>query len=267
MNWTSRVILALGLILALGVSGIASASSHTGTVTVIHGVPGLTVDVYVNDELTLEGFEPGAVTDPLELEAGTYNIDIRAAGESPDSDPAISGSADVTAGTNASIIAHLTEDGTPSLAVFANDTSNIPAGNTRLTVRHAAAAPAVDVWVDGEVTVDNFTNGAEATLEVPASTYSVAVSATGDETPVIGPAELDLAEGTHYLVYAIGSLDEGTLDLVVQTISGLHTAPNGVPAGTGSTAADSSLATILVITSLGALAVVGSTIALRYRRV
>lgn len=267
MKWTRRAILAFGLILALGVASITSASSHTGTVTVVHGVPGLTVDVYVNGELTLESFEPGSVTDPLELEPGTYDIEIRAAGEPADSDPAISGSADVTAGANASIVAHLTADGTPSLAVFANDISNIPAGDARVTVRHAAAAPAVDVWIDGEVTVENASNGEEATLEVPASTYSVAISATGDDAPVLGPVDLDLAEGTHYLVYAIGSLDDGTLDLVVQTISGLHTAPDGVPAGAGSTATGSSLTLLAAAVSLGALITGASMVALRYRRV
>lgn len=265
MNWASRIIIAFGLIITLGVAGVASASSHTGTVTVVHGVPGLTVDVYINGELTLQGFEPGSVTDPLELEEGTYKIDIRAAGESADSEPAISGSADVTAGTNASIVAHLTEDGTPSLSVFANDTSTIDAGNTRVTVRHAASAPRVDIWVDGEIAAEGLANGQEATLEVPASTYTVAVSAAGDDAPVLGPVDLDLAEGTHYIVYAIGSLDEGSLDLVIQTISGLHGAPDSVPAGTGSTATESSMVSLLLIAGLGAVLAGGSAIVLRYR--
>jgi hypothetical protein len=251
MSRAIRLITALGLILSLSVAGVASASSHTGSVTVIHGVPGLTVDVYVNGDLTLEGFEPGSITDPLELEEGTYDIEIRAAGEPADSDPAISGSADVQAGVNASVIAHLTEDGTPSLAVFGNDVTTIGAGETRLTVRHAAAAPAVDVWVDGAVTVESLANGEEASLDVPASSYNVAVSAAGSEDPVLGPADFDLAEGTSYIVYAIGSLDDGSLDLLVQTISGLHDAPTNVPAGTGSTANASEGSSMLLIMAAG----------------
>ncbi len=263
MSRMIRLITALGLILTLGVAGVASASSHTGTVTVVHGVPGLTVDVYVNGDLTLESFEPGAVTDPLELDEGTYDIEIRAAGEPADSEPAIAGSADVLAGINASIVAHLTEDGTPSLAVFMNDVTTIEAGETRLTVRHAAAAPAVDVWVDGAVTIDNFVNGEEATLDVPATSYNVAVSAAGDDAPVLGPADFDLAEGTSYIVYAIGSLEDGSLDLLVQTIPGLHDAPTSVPAGTGSTAEQGISLTLLLAAGLGVFVLSGSAIALR----
>jgi hypothetical protein len=263
MSRAIRLITALGLILTLSVAGVASASSHTGTVTVVHGVPGLTVDVYVNGDLTLEGFQPGAITDPLELEAGTYDIEIRAAGEPADSEPAIAGSAEVLAGINASIVAHLAEDGTPSLAVFLNDVTTIQAGETRLTVRHAAAAPAVDVWVDGEVAISDFVTGDEATLDVPAASYNVAVSAAGDDQPVLGPADFDLGEGTSYIVYAIGSLDDGSLDLLVQTISGLHDAPDSVPAGTGSTANDGAPIMLILAAGLGMVVLTGSAFALR----
>jgi hypothetical protein len=266
MSRAIRLITALGLILTLSVAGVASASSHTGTVTVVHGVPGLTVDVYVNGDLTLEGFAPGAITDPLELDEGTYDIEIRAAGEPADSAPAIAGSANVQAGINASIVAHLAEDGTPSLAVFGNDVTTIQPGETRLTVRHAAAAPAVDVWIDGEVAIDNFVTGDEATLDVPAASYNVAVSATGDDQPVLGPADFDLGEGTHYIVYAIGSLDDGSLDLLVQTITGLHDAPTSVPAGTGSTAATEGSSMLLIIAAAMGVVAVGGTAFVARRR-
>jgi hypothetical protein len=39
-------------------------------------------------------------------------------------------------------------------------------------------------------------------------------------------------------VYAIGSADDGNLDLLVQTITGLHSNPDGVPAGSGGMADD-----------------------------
>jgi hypothetical protein len=263
MSRAIRLITALGLILTLSVAGVASASSHTGTVTVVHGVPGLTVDVYVNGDLTLEGFEPGAITDPLELDEGSYDIEIRAAGEPADSAPAISGSANVQAGINASIVAHLAADGTPSLAVFGNDVTTIQPGETRLTVRHAAAAPAVDVWVDGAVAIDNFVTGDEATLDVPAASYNVAVSATGDDQPVLGPADFDLGEGTHYIVYAIGSLGDGSLDLLVQTITGLHDAPTSVPAGTGSTATEGTSIMMILAAGMGVIALAGSALVVR----
>ena len=50
---------------------------------------------------------------------------------------------------------------------------------------------------------------------------------------VIGPADLTLKEGTNTIVYAWGSGADKNLKLAVQTISGLHCNPGGVPAGTG----------------------------------
>ncbi len=112
-------------------------------VSVLHAVPGLTVDVYVNGEETIPDFEPGTLTDPLTLPAGDYDIDVYADGADPDTgDPAISAEGvPVPGGTNLTLVAHLTEAAKPTLSAFANDTSTIEAGQTRLTVRHTAARP------------------------------------------------------------------------------------------------------------------------------
>lgn len=230
------ILLAVAAVASLAIAGVAQAA----TVTVVHGVPDLTVDVYVNGELTLESFEYETVTDPLELPAGEYEIEIRAAGEPADSAPALSGSATVAEDTNASIVAHLGEDGSPLLSVFVNDTAAIEAGDARLTVRHTAAAPAVDVLANDSVVFANLANPDEQSADVPADTYSVAVAAAGTTEPVLGPLDLPLEAGTAYLAYAVGSLADGNLDVLVQTIGGLGGAPSGVPSGTAGLAATSS---------------------------
>jgi hypothetical protein len=235
-----RKLLAIGAIGAVGVltaalGGPAGAqSSGTGTVTVIHGVPDLPVDVYVNDEPTLTDFAPETVTDPLELPAGDYQIDIRAAGEPADAEPAISGSATLPAGANASIIAHLNEAGEPTLSVFVNDLSPTAAGQGRLVVRHTAAAPAVDVLAGGSPVFTGLTNPNEDSADLPAQTYSASVALAGTTDPVIGPADVPVADGQATIVYAIGSAEAGNLGVVVQTIGGLMSAPTGgVPSGSG----------------------------------
>jgi Domain of unknown function (DUF4397) len=228
-----RIMLAAAVLLVAALAAPAAAQ-EAGTVTVVHGVPGLTVDVYVNGDATLEGFEPGTVTDPLELPAGTYDIEIYPAGADASSeDPAISGSVDLPAGANASLVAHLGESGEPTLTPFVNDTSEVAAGEARLTVRHTAAAPAVDVLAGDAPVFEGLTNPNEASASVPAGTVSAAVALAGTTDPVLGPAELTLEEGTSTIVYAIGSAEEGSLDLLVQSISGLHSAPSGVDSGTG----------------------------------
>ena len=53
----------------------------------------------------------------------------------------------------------------------------------------------------------------------------------GTDTVAIGPADLDLAEGTNTVVYAWGSADDKNLQLKTQSLTGMHSAPGGVPAG------------------------------------
>ena len=238
----TKFVLVLAFLLALVAALPAAAQDDEGTVTVVHGVPDLTVDVWVNGDATLPGFEPGTITDPLTLPAGDYDIEIYPAGTDPeDADPAIAGSATLPAGANASIVAHLTETGEPTLSVFVNDVSEIAAGDTRLTVRHTAAAPAVDVRAGGEPVFSDLANPDEAGADLPAGTVSADVVPAGGDEAVLGPADLSLPEGTSTIVYAIGSLDDGNLDLLVQTISGLHSDPAAVHAGSGGAATASAL--------------------------
>lgn len=212
-------MIALAIAATLGFGTAAGAQDGTGTVTVIHGVPGVDVDVYVNGDLTLEGFTPETVTDPLELPAGDYTVDIRPAGADAASDPIITGSTTLPAGANATLIAHLTADGTPTLGVFVNDTTPTAAGEGRLVVRHTAAAPAVDVLAGGEAVISDLANPDEASLDLPAGTVPAAVAAAGTTDPVLGPVDVPVVAGQVTIVYAIGSLEEETLGAVVQTIS------------------------------------------------
>lgn len=245
----------------------AAAQSDDATVYVVHGIPGATVDVYVNGDLTVEGFEPGTITDALSLPAGTYDLDIRAAGEAADAEPIVSASADVPAGANISVVAHLNEAGdAPTITPFVNDVSNTEAGQARVTVRHTAAAPAVDVLANGEAAFSDLSNPNEVTADLPAGTISAAVALAGTTDPVLGPVDVNLEEGTNTIVYAIGSAEEGSLDLLVQVLTGLHSAPDRVESGTGG-AADTGMPgwALLTMVAAGGVAV-ASTVRLAVLR-
>ncbi|WP_430646189.1 DUF4397 domain-containing protein [Agromyces sp. GXS1127] len=221
-----------GALIALGGLAPANAAEDAAMLSVLHGVPGLTVDVYVNDELTLDDFEPGDLAGPLELPAGTYSVAITASDAADASEPAI-GPVDLPleAGGNYTAAAHLDAEGNPTATLFTNDVSEIAAGEGRLTVRHVAAAPAVDVLAGGEAVISGLENPDEQTLDLPAGTVEASVAAAGTTDPVLGPAPVDVAEGTLTIVYAWGSLDDDTLELAVQTVTGMHSSPDGVPAG------------------------------------
>jgi hypothetical protein len=239
----TTALLSVTALMALPVALATPASAsqaQQATVSVLHAVPGLTVDVYANGEELIPDFAPGTLTDPLTLPAGTYDLQVFADGDNPDNaDPAIEAQGvEVPAGANATVVAHLDADGNPVLTPFVNDVSATAAGEARLVVRHTAAAPPVDVRADGEVLFPDLANPDEASGDVPAGSYSADVTLAGEDAAVLGPTDVQLSEGTATIVYAWGSAEEGNLDLAVQTIDGLHSSPSGVPGGeTGAAAA------------------------------
>lgn len=260
--WLAPAILALFAVAAPA----ASAQDANATVVVIHGIPEVDVDVYVNDELTLEGFTFETVTDPLSLPAGDYDLAVRAAGADPAEDPLLSATATLTAGANVSVIAHLSEGGEPTLTPFVNDVSNTAAGQGRLIVRHTAAAPGVDVLAGGEPVFPGLTNPNEAKADLPAGTVSAAVALAGTTDPVIGPADVPVVEGQATIVYAVGSAEDQNLGVLVQTIGGLHSEPAAVNTGNSGLAADGPGANPLVPVGMAAALVTLGSLALVRRR-
>jgi hypothetical protein len=259
--WGRRTAM-IGVAAAAGLLPLAvvtpSHAAENATVSVLHGVPGLTVDVYANGEELIADFEPGTLTDPLKLPAGSYDLTVFPAGEGPDGDPAIEANdVEVPAGANATVVAHLDANGDPMLSLFANDTSAVPAGKAKLTVRHVAAAPAVDVRADEQPVFEGLENPDEVSAEVPAGSVSADVVLAGTSDVAIGPADLDLAEGTNIIVYAWGSAEDANLELATQTIDGLHSAPKGVPAGSAGLAGDADGMPMWLLLATGA-ALVGA---------
>jgi hypothetical protein len=237
-------------------------------VVVVHGIPDTPVDVYVNDELTLDDFTFGTVTETLSLPAGDYALAVRGADAGPTDDPILSADATLAAGDDVSIVAHLSEGGEPTLTPFANDTAPTAAGQGRLVVRHTAAAPAVDVLAGGSPVFTNLANPDEAKADLPASTVSAAVALAGTTDPVIGPADVPVVEGQATIVYAVGSAEAGNLSVLVQTISGLHSNPSAVDTGNSGLAADDSGTSVAPVAMVGgaALGAAALGVALARRR-
>ena len=242
MTNVRRLLVAFGatLLAAISMVGLppSAQAADDARVSILHAVPGATVDVYVNGKQLLKNFKPGTLTDPQMLPAGSYDLKVVKAGDGADGDAVVEADGvKVPAGANLTVVAHLDSDGKPALTPYANDVSGIPAGKARLIVRHDAAAPAVDVRADGTAVFTDLTNPDQKSGEVDPGTVEADVVLAGTDTVAIGPASLDLAEGVTTIVYAWGSADDKNLALAVQTIDGMDGAPGGVPGGTGGQAA------------------------------
>ncbi|MFI2711899.1 DUF4397 domain-containing protein [Micromonospora sp. NPDC018662] len=257
-----RRVAAGGAVAALTFAGVGAATmspayAASSKVSVVHGIPDTPVDVYVNGKKTLDNFKPGDVAGPLTLPEGEYDIALTKPGEAVDKAILKVDDAEVPGGANISLAAHLSADGKPQITPFVNDVSKVGAGKARLIVRHTAAAPAVDVRAGGKPVFEGLTNPKEAKADVAAGTVKADVVLAGTDTVAIGPADLNLKEGTATIVYAIGSADAKNLDLVAQTITGLHSAPGGVPSGTGGQAGTGVDTWWYVLAGAGVLLLVG----------
>lgn len=218
---------ALSLAASLAFAAPAQAGGwHHGDdnaeLSVLHAVPDLTVDVWVNGNRTLDDFEPGELAGPLELPAGDYDVAITAADATSADNPVIGPvSVDLDEGGNYTAVAHLSASGAPTASLFENNTKGLRNDRKgKLTVRHVAAAPAVDILANGTPVIEDLSNPNEAVLKLRAGTISAAVAAAGTTTPVIGPKDIAVAGGTNTIVYAWGSLAKGTLQVAVQVVDG-----------------------------------------------
>lgn len=224
-------------VLALGLT--AGATAQDATVRVIHGIPGqdigpgvdaaLPVDILVNDAICLlSGFTFGEVEGPFTLPEGTYDVKISLANTlDPCSNMAVvAAPVPLEAGENVSIIAHLTEDGMPTAAKFVNDVSPSADGTARVIAHHTAAAPAVDINVAfgfprQNATIPNASNGAQAAAELPAGNLNVGFSPAGMRD-VLFVRTARLRADLTYVAYAVGSLANGTFDLIFVPLGGLQ---------------------------------------------
>ncbi len=177
----------LFLIIALLATTIAA---QTADVTVVNGLPGLSgpVDLAVDGSPTLMGI-PYGTTQPTTLAAGTYSLDILDAGT-----VVVSTALTVAAGDNVSIVAHLLDDGTPTLSIFVNDLSTVMHfGDGRIVVRHVADIGAFQLRI--QASTFNFgphlganatlVNGQESSRDRIADSYDLTL--TRQSMPATGP--------------------------------------------------------------------------------
>ena len=173
----------------------------------------------MDGKLTLDDFKPGKLAGPLKLEGGSYEIAVTAS-NAKSADDAVIGPVEVKLkeGRNYTAVAHLDESGEPTATLFKNDTSPSPKGQGKLTVRHVAAAPAVDVLAGGKAVIEDLTNPDQEVLTLKAGKVSASVAAAGTTKPLIGPADIPVTAGKNTIVYAWGSLDDDTLGVAVQVV-------------------------------------------------
>jgi hypothetical protein len=197
----------------------SAAEAKPAQVSVLHAIPGLTVDVCAGGKVLIPGFTPGTLAGPLALPAATYDLGLQAAvpgiaaGANCAGPFALAASVAVAAGKNYTITANLNSTGKPALNVFTNNRAPITKFVTkstlntgRVTVRHIAAAPAVDVFINGNVAISGLTNPNQAQAKLKRGVYQAAagLAGAGSAGIALGPVPLPVKAGYNVIVYAWG---------------------------------------------------------------
>ena len=200
-------------------------------VFVVHGINGqdlglaqeLPVDISISGSCALTAVQFGNIQGPLTVDPGQYIIEVRLSDGNCTGTLAITATFDIAIGENTSVVAHLTEQGTPKLTKFVNDVRPTDNSNARVVVRHGAAAPPVDVNIESEssnrVVLRNLVNSEQGAVELPAGTLNATIFLSGSSQPLLGPAELGVEPLIATLVYAVGSQKNGTFQIFTQKIN------------------------------------------------
>jgi len=247
-----KIVAALVATFVIALGALPLAAQESARIHLIHGIPATDVDVEAGGANVFEDFKFGETQDLAALAGATLEgLKVKLAGT--DTVAIDAGDVALPASGNWTVIAHLDASGTPTLAVFENDTSSIAAGEGRLVVRHTAAAPAVDVWANGSVAFSNLENPNEVSADLPVGTITAEVVPTGTDGPVvIGPADLGIADGASLIVYAVGSLEGESLTVLTESISGLGTAPTAVNTGNSPVGLDLRIVSVVALGGIAA---------------
>lgn len=211
-------ILSLLFVALLGFVLLASpaafADGHATLIRVAHLSPDApAVDVWVDEGVVLSDVPYKTVSRYLELPSGNHRIRVTPAGETS---PVVidatvqfmSDSAYTVAATG-----FLEDDDLQPLVLVDDRFTMMEEAKVRF-VHTSPDAPAVDVGLtDGSVVFgDTAFRGSSMYAQLPAGSYDLEVRVAGTMDIALELPNTMLEEGTNYTVFAIGSLNEGTLE-------------------------------------------------------
>ncbi|MGE0060165.1 MAG: DUF4397 domain-containing protein [Dehalococcoidia bacterium] len=196
----------IGLAATLWGSGVGAADN--ARVRVIHASPDApNVDVYANGNRVLSNVPYKAASDYLSVPAGTYKLEVFAAGTT--ANPVISIDAPLAAGKDYTVVA-LDRVATLKNRVFVDNNAAPAAGKAHIQVIHAGSdAPAVDVAVKGgPVLVKDISFGEQqGPLPVDAGRYDLELRVAGTSTVALPLNGVQLEAGKVYTFVASGFLN------------------------------------------------------------
>lgn len=214
-----RILLGVAAVAAMTFVPHTASAQDGAELTLVHGLTGSTVDVSVDGTVVIDDFAPGSLAN-ISSFAGQTLANVAITDDA--SGTVLIGpiaQLEIPATGNWSIVAHLDADGNALISSFENNTAEVAAGSARLTVRHVAAAPAVDVVLGTIRPITNAVNGDSEEVDFPVGDLAGAELAPTGEAGIATIPTTNLAADTNTIIYATGSVDDDTLGFILQVIN------------------------------------------------
>jgi hypothetical protein len=189
------------------------------------GLPATNIDVYANGLQIGGNVATGSMVGPFSLLNNTVaSFFLFPAGDL--TQPILFNTLAFAPGSTVLVVAYIGAGGTPALSVFRLDTATAQT-QSQLIVVNASDAPALDVATDSGPPA-SVASGYSAQLTLPPGSRASVGDALGATTLQAEGAANPLQSGVVYLQIAVGSVADGSYQVITQTIN-LNTVTQVVP--------------------------------------
>lgn len=227
MKWLRVIVVGTACILP------TTALAQDAQIYVVHGINGTDlglpeaapVDVAVDGDCAVPGFEFKDIVGPVALGGGTHTVTVSLSDGSCGGDPVIDVEIELSEHRMYTAVAHLDTTGTPTASLFFNNQGATAEGFGKLVVRHLANAPEVDLTVrpagdpsNPGIVFPALANGQQRTASLSAGNWRARILPAGSTEVLAGPVPTPIVSGEMLVVYALGSIELGTFELLSQQL-------------------------------------------------
>lgn len=171
------------------------------------------VNVHIDGELLLEDVSFGMLTEHIDVDAGSYDVEIvPAAG----GDAVIDTTVEIESDTSHTVLAIGAVADIEAL-VLTDEQPSVDTDAARIRFVHLAPdAPAVDVLAGGTPLIEHVAFGdGSMPATIDATTYDIDVQASSSGDAVLRLTDVNFDGATSYTVFVTGTLEDDSLDAVL----------------------------------------------------